>query len=147
VKMDVGEQATATDVIVTGTITVTVADPDFVVSWVEVALIVSEPELGTVAGAVYTPELDIVPETAAHVTAELYAPVPDTTAEHWLVCPVGTLVGVQEAATELTVGVTVWLPLVPPPPQLVTGKTLENSPMESRRTAALRFIGSLVSCS
>jgi len=123
---------------------VTVADPDFVVSWVEVAVIVSDPEVGTLAGAVYAPELDILPETADHVTAELYVPVPDTTAEHWLVCPVGTLVGEHEAVTELTVGVTVWLPLAPPPPlQLVTVKTPDNRPMESRRIAAERFIGRL----
>jgi hypothetical protein len=38
---------------------------------VEVALIVSDPEAGTVAGAVYNPELEIVPETADQVTAEL----------------------------------------------------------------------------
>jgi hypothetical protein len=40
-------------------------------SWVEVAVMVSEPEAGTAAGAVYSPELEIVPETADQVTAEL----------------------------------------------------------------------------
>jgi hypothetical protein len=53
VRMDEGEQTTATEVIVTGTaVTVTVADPDFVAFCVEVAVMVAEPELGDVAGAV-----------------------------------------------------------------------------------------------
>ena len=53
VRIDEGEQATETEVIVTGTaVTVTVADPDFVASCVEVAVMVAVPELGTVAGAV-----------------------------------------------------------------------------------------------
>lgn len=72
VKMDEGEQSAVTDVIVTGTeVTVTLAEPDLVESWVEVAVTVSEPEAGTLAGAVYSPELEIVPETADHVTVEL----------------------------------------------------------------------------
>jgi hypothetical protein len=53
-------------------------------------------------------------------------------------------VGEQATATELTVGVTGWLSLAPPPPpQLVTGKTPKNEPRESRRIAACRFMGSL----
>jgi hypothetical protein len=48
-----------------------VAVPVFVGSSVEVALTVSEPEVGTVAGAVYSPELEIVPETADQATPEL----------------------------------------------------------------------------
>ena len=51
--------------------TATTADPNFVTFCVEVALIVSAPEVGTVDGAVYRPVLVIVPETADHVTAEL----------------------------------------------------------------------------
>ncbi|HEX4019932.1 MAG TPA: hypothetical protein VHX63_02210 [Acidobacteriaceae bacterium] len=54
-----------------GAVTVKVAEPVLVESWVEVALMVSDPEAGTVAGAVYSPELEIVPETADQVTAEL----------------------------------------------------------------------------
>ena len=69
--MEIGEQTTETEVIVGGTVTVTVVEPDLVVSWVEVALIVSDPEVGTSAGAVYNPELEIVPEAADQVTAEL----------------------------------------------------------------------------
>ena len=72
VKIDEGEQTTVTDVIVTGTaVTVTLAEPDLVESWVEAAVMVSDPEAGTVAGAEYSPELEIVPETADQVTAEL----------------------------------------------------------------------------
>jgi hypothetical protein len=50
---------------------VRVADPDLVESWVEVAVMEADPEAGTAAGAVYSPELEIVPETADQVTAEL----------------------------------------------------------------------------
>lgn len=71
-RIDVGEHATATEVMVTGiAVTVTLAEPALVESWVEVAVMVSEPEAGTAAGAVYSPELEIVPETADQVTAEL----------------------------------------------------------------------------
>ena len=50
--MDVGEQTIDTELIVTGTVTETLALPDLVVSCVEVAVIVADPEAGTVAGAV-----------------------------------------------------------------------------------------------
>jgi hypothetical protein len=50
---------------------VTVAVPDLVESCVDVALIMSDPEAGAVAGAVYRPELEIVPETADQDTVEL----------------------------------------------------------------------------
>jgi hypothetical protein len=71
VEMEAGEQVTATEVIVSGTVTVTVVEPDLVESCVEVALMVSEPKAGALAGAVYCPELEIVPETADQVTLEL----------------------------------------------------------------------------
>ena len=48
-----------------------VAVPNFVGSSTEVALTVSEPEAGRLAGWVYSPELDMVPETADQVTTEL----------------------------------------------------------------------------
>jgi hypothetical protein len=38
---------------------------------VEVAVIVSDPETGTEVGAVYSPELEIVPECAEQATVEL----------------------------------------------------------------------------
>jgi hypothetical protein len=67
-----GEAITETDVTVTGTaVTLTLAVPDFVESCVLFAVMVSEPEVGTVAGAMYDPELEIVPETADQATAEL----------------------------------------------------------------------------
>ncbi len=47
------------------------AVPIFVESCVDVALTVDAPEEGTVAGAVYSPELEIVPESAVQFTAEL----------------------------------------------------------------------------
>lgn len=45
-------QETLTEVIVVAGVIVTLAEPDLVESWVEVALIVSDPEGGTVACAV-----------------------------------------------------------------------------------------------
>jgi hypothetical protein len=45
-------QETLTEVIVGAGVIVTLAEPDLVESWVEVALMVSDPEGGTVAGAV-----------------------------------------------------------------------------------------------
>jgi hypothetical protein len=65
--MDAGEQTTVTDVIVAGTATVTVAEPDFVESSVDVAEIVAVPA----AEGVNTPADVIVPPVADHVTAEL----------------------------------------------------------------------------
>jgi hypothetical protein len=52
-----GEQATETDVIVGGTATVTVAEPDLVASCVAVAVIVAVPA----AAGVKVPELATVP--------------------------------------------------------------------------------------
>ena len=72
VWMLVGVQATATEVIVEDdAATVTIAVPDFVESWVLVAVIVDLPDEGAVAGAVYSPELEIVPESTDQLTAEL----------------------------------------------------------------------------
>ena len=48
----VGLHATPTEVMMGGAVIVIVAVPDFVASCVEVAVMVAEPELGTVAGAV-----------------------------------------------------------------------------------------------
>ena len=76
--MLVGAQATLTEVIVGGTDMVTVAEPDLVESSVDVAVMVAFPA----EVAVKTPDEAIVPPVADHVTAELYAPVPVTVAEH-----------------------------------------------------------------
>ena len=65
---DVGLQVTETEVMVTGTVTVTVAVPDLLVSCVDVAVMVT---VLAVAGAVSNPEELIVPALAPQVTAEL----------------------------------------------------------------------------
>ena len=54
-----------------GVVTASEAEPDLVISCVEVAVMVSDPKFGTVTGAVYSPKLEMVPETADQVTAEL----------------------------------------------------------------------------
>jgi hypothetical protein len=65
--MDAGEQATETEVIVTGTVTDTVADPDLVESSVDVAVMVAVPA----AEGVNTPAEVVVPSVADQVTPEL----------------------------------------------------------------------------
>jgi hypothetical protein len=102
---------TETAVMAGGGFTVTVAAPDLVESCVLVAVIVALPEAGIDEGAVYKPELVIVPESADQVTAELKFPVPVTATEHWLVCPVCMFPGLHVTVTELIVGA-----LPPPPP-------------------------------
>ncbi len=70
VRMDPGEHTTVTEVMVFGTATVTVADPDLVASWVEVAVTVAVPA----AVGVKTPLLLTEPMVAGEtdqVTAEL----------------------------------------------------------------------------
>jgi hypothetical protein len=64
----VGLQETETEVMVGGVVTVTTALPDLVVSWTDVAVTVTEPD---VAGAANNPEELIVPALADHVTDEL----------------------------------------------------------------------------
>jgi hypothetical protein len=78
--METGEQLTDTEVIVDGTVTATAADPDLVVSCVEVAVIVALPA----PAGVKTPELLTVPMLVGltdHVTDVLKLPVPVTVAE------------------------------------------------------------------
>jgi hypothetical protein len=65
--MDAGEQATVTELIVTGTVIVIVADPDLVESSVDVAVMVAVPA----AEGVNTPTEVIVPSVANQVTPEL----------------------------------------------------------------------------
>jgi hypothetical protein len=108
--MDAGAHATETAVTVGGMFTVTVADPAWAASWVEVAVTVAVPA----AVAVKTPDEVIVPPVAVQTTSELTAPVPCTVAAHRLLCPIRTLAGVQTTATEEITGeadtVTVALP-------------------------------------
>jgi hypothetical protein len=67
VWIDEGEQSTVTEVIVEGTVTVTIAEPDLVESSVDVAVIVAAPA----AEGVNTPAAVIVPFVADQVTPEL----------------------------------------------------------------------------
>jgi hypothetical protein len=67
VRMDEGEQLTETEVIIGGTVTVTVAEPDLVVSCVDVAVMVALPA----ADGINTPAEVIVPPVADQVTPEL----------------------------------------------------------------------------
>ena len=87
----------------TGTVTVTVAEADFVVSATLVAVTVYVP---AVAGAVYRPAVVIVPPVALHVTLVLVVPV--TVAVNCCVPPVASdaEVGLIVTATG-TVTVTV----------------------------------------
>ena len=98
--MGAGEQRTETLVIEDGTVTVTVAEPDLVASCVEVAMIVAVP----VAEGVKTPEGEMEPSVAAHLTAEFDAPVPCTVAMQEEVCVVRMDAGEQTAETPVMVG-------------------------------------------
>ena len=93
-----------------GKIIVTVAEPDFVVSCVDVAVIVAVPA----ADGVNTPEEEIEPPVAVQVTAEPKFPVPVTVAEHVLVWAVVMEDGEHETLTDVietgTVTVTVAKP-------------------------------------
>jgi hypothetical protein len=104
--------------------TVTVAVPDTLVFWVEVAVMVTNNDV-FVPGAVNSPEEEILPALAAHVTAMLKFPVPLTVAEHWLVPPDVIVEGEQLTETEVTVDVEP--PLLPPlPPQDANHTTLPS---------------------
>ena len=81
---------------------------------------------GTV-GAVNKPVDEIEPALAAHVTAELKLPVPDTDAEHWLVCPDWTVDGEHAAVTEVIVGVLPPPLLLLPPPQATISARLPST--------------------
>ncbi|HEV2487589.1 MAG TPA: hypothetical protein VGT08_18860 [Terracidiphilus sp.] len=101
-RMEVGEQDTDTDVIVDPAVTVTVAEPNLVVSCVDVAVIVAVP----VATGVKTPALLTVPIFVGltdHVTAELKLPVPVTLAVHAEVCVVRIAVGTHATETDVIV--------------------------------------------
>jgi len=94
--------------------TVMTVEPVFVVSCVDVAVIVTWVVNGTVE-AVNNPDVGlIVPlPLAVQVTVELKLPVPETDAVHWLVCPAVIEVGLQLAPTRVMVEVELLLP----PPQ------------------------------
>ena len=104
---------TVTEVIVPEGFTITVAVPDFDESCVEVAVIVTGVVEGT-TGAVKSPDVEIVPTLALHVTAELKLPAPITDAEHWLVWPDWTVEGEHDTVTEVIVDVGFTVTIVVP---------------------------------
>jgi hypothetical protein len=113
VSMDGGEQATLTEVVVTGTFTVTVAEPDLVTSWVEVAVMVAVPaDTGVKTPALLT--LPIPEGLTDQLTALLKFPVPNTVGVQVTVPVVRIDAEEQTTATEVTVTgtatVTVALP-------------------------------------
>ena len=137
--MEDGVQTTLTEVIVGAAAMVRFAKPDLVASCVLFAMIVAWPPVGTVAGAVNSPEVVIVPASVDQVTAEPKLPVPVTVAMHWLVLPVWTLVGVQEMVTEVMFGEGSAAGLPLPPPQPATS----NKPRERRASEAMQRIRAL----
>jgi hypothetical protein len=64
-----------------------------------------------------------------------------TAAEHWLVWPVWTLVGVQETLTEVMVGDTGGALLPPPPPQAEANSsgTPRKNALNKRRSLFVEF--------
>jgi hypothetical protein len=92
-------------------VTVIEPEPDFVGSACEVAVTVTNAGFGTAAGAVYNPEVEMVPSAAPPTTiqvTEVFV-VPVTVAVNCAFWPVATLVALVETRT-LTAGVTVPLP-------------------------------------
>ena len=90
------------DTVGAGTVTVMLAEPDFVGSCVDVAVTVT---VAAVDGVVNTPEGVIdPPPTTVHVTPELNAPVPVTVEVKFTVCPVVADVVAGETVTEAIVG-------------------------------------------
>ena len=101
-----GAQATDTDV-TPGAATVTVAEPDLVASWVEVALMVAVAAAVSVSAGVNTPVPLTIPALeglTVHLTPVLKLPVPFTVAAQALVCATVTAAGVHATATELIAG-------------------------------------------
>lgn len=100
-----------------GMVTVTVAEPDFVVSCVDVAVIVAVPS----PDGAKRPALLTAPMLAGltdHVTDELKLPVPATVGEQVEVCVVRIDAGEQTTRTEVIVGLGGGVPplLAPLPP-------------------------------
>ena len=84
--------------------TATVAVPDLVVSWVEVAVTVTFVAEETI-GAVRSPVDDTWPAFVVQVTVGMGLFVPITAAEHWLVWPDVIVEGEHDAVTEVMVDV------------------------------------------
>jgi hypothetical protein len=112
-----------------GPVTVTVADADFVESACAVAFTVTCGGFGTVAGAVYSPVVEIAPLAAPPATLQVAAvfDVPVTVAVNCCVLPTATLAAV--GATDSVIG----LVLLAVPAQLTTKTAAQPRPRISRR--------------
>ena len=108
--MVVGRQLAVTPVTVPAVPTTIVVEPLFVVSCVEVAVIVTCVVNGTFPAVNMPPAGVIVPAPlAVHETTELKLPVPETVDVQVLVWPDTIAVGLQLAATVTIVDVAVLL--------------------------------------
>jgi hypothetical protein len=113
VRIEPGEQDTATVVMAGDTVTVTVAEPDLVGSWVEVAVRVAVPE----EAGVKTPELLTLPIPEGltdQLTALLKLPVPLTVGVQEEVWVVRIEPGEQDTATVVMAGDTVTVTVAEP---------------------------------
>jgi hypothetical protein len=137
VTAEVGVQVAVTAVMV-GAMRVREAEPDLVVSWVDVAVIVTGLVAGATVGAVYrpaelmVPSVELPPATppTLQVTVKAKLPVPVTLAEHCEVPPVLTEVGVQEAVTAVMV-----LGVLFEPPLLLEVPPLQPTSREKAESA------------
>ena len=111
-------------------VTVIVAVPICVVSWVDVAVTVTLV-LAVTACAVNTPLTSMVPPLAPplipHVTVVAKLPVPVTVAVHWLVWPDSTVAGLHVTVTPVIAEL-----LVDPPPQAIIPTTLHKAKSRAR---------------
>jgi hypothetical protein len=106
-------QVTETEVMVGAAVTVTVALPDLVVSWVDVAVMVADP----VAAGVNTPPLLTAPMfdgLTDHATDVLKLPVPATVGVQVEVCVVRMESEEQTTETDVIVGGTTTVTLAEP---------------------------------
>src|SRR5664279_385980 len=120
--MTLGEQLT--EMAVTG-VTVTVAEPVFVASWVDVALTVTAV-LAVTDSAVKTPFTSTLPAEAPHVTVVAKLPVPVTVAVQELVWPDCSEVGVHDTVT------AVMAALLEPPPQAIIPRSDNKAKIRTR---------------
>ena len=102
---------------------VSMADPDFVESITDVAVMVTTVAEG---GAANKPEEEIAPVEARQVTEESKLPVPCTVAAHWSVSPATCVETRHETATEEMVGDGDGPPEYPPPQALHIAATRES---------------------
>jgi len=143
--MEAGLQVAVTPVTLPAVATVMVVEPLFVVSCVEVAVIVTCVVKGTF-DAVNSPAPGVIapPPLAVQETTELKLPVPETVAVHWLVWPETIAVGLQLAPTVKIVEVVVLLPplLLPHATKNVKQHAAAKSP-KSRTLSPLLYFGDI----